>query len=786
MGARHRRDGSGLVAAVVYVLCAVYLHAVSSLLAWTALPVLAGLTPTLIVSESMTPSISAGDLVLTGRSGADDLLPGQVITFTDPARSERLLTHRIASVNDDGTYRTRGDANRDEDSTEVAPDAVRGVGKLVVPVLGMPVIWVRSGLWLPIVLWALGTTVAVAYLAVYRRVRPGLWGWTSRLGEAPPPTPAKRPRPQRRTWEAPVPNHLPRRVATAGLVLAVVIAGLVVPRMNSAEAAWADKTRNSNNQFAAAGSFCPLVGTQTLTPAADTVIHSDGSASAGVNPELYVRSRNRANVRALLRFDLPAAASCTVTAKLRLNFSAVNATRVLQVFNAPAAWAETTATWAAMPAPAATPVRNVTPATGWLEIPVTDHVLAMYSGTNNGFLLKDQTESEGGNTGNTQTFASRNAVDTTLWPQLVLTFGATAARPPAPTGLAATALSASRIALTWTDTATDETSYTVQRSPSGAGTWTTVATLAADAASHTDTGLASETTYDYRVRSTNAQGDSAWSNIASATTEATPAAPAAPTGLAVTVAQVNSLTVTWTDASLDEDGFTIESSPASAGTWTQAGTVTADVTNFEVTGLTANTSYDVRVRATNNGGSSSWSNVATASTTTCASEPARTLTATEDTAISEQAPATNYGGDPLNFGVRSAPAANARSLVKFNLAALPLGCAVATANLKVNVTSSTAGRTVQVWRLATPWTETTATWTSMSNGAPATTGSGISLPGSVGVLNWVVTTHVVEMLASGNHGFLLRDAADNAGTASTQAMTPRETATPPQLVLTFN
>ncbi|MGF1504062.1 MAG: fibronectin type III domain-containing protein, partial [Anaerolineae bacterium] len=49
-----------------------------------------------------------------------------------------------------------------------------------------------------------------------------------------------------------------------------------------------------------------------------------------------------------------------------------------------------------------------------------------------------------------------------------------------------------------------------------------IATPAADATAYSDTGLTCGTTYTYRVKATNAAGDSAYSNEATATTDACP------------------------------------------------------------------------------------------------------------------------------------------------------------------------------------------------------------------------------------------------------------------------
>lgn len=96
------------------------------------------------------------------------------------------------------------------------------------------------------------------------------------------------------------------------------------------------------------------------------------------------------------------------------------------------------------------------------------------------------------------------------------------AAPTAPSGLTATAVSASAILLEWTDNSSDEDNFEVQRSADGSTGWTTVSEPTA--VSVTDTGLAAETTYYYRVRAVNGYGNSSWSSTANATTLAEAAA----------------------------------------------------------------------------------------------------------------------------------------------------------------------------------------------------------------------------------------------------------------------
>ena len=91
------------------------------------------------------------------------------------------------------------------------------------------------------------------------------------------------------------------------------------------------------------------------------------------------------------------------------------------------------------------------------------------------------------------------------------------APPTAPNGLSATAVAATQINLHWTDTSSNESSFLVERSVSG-GAFVQIGTAAANATTYSDTGVTANKTYTYRIRSTNAGGNSAYSATASAKT----------------------------------------------------------------------------------------------------------------------------------------------------------------------------------------------------------------------------------------------------------------------------
>ena len=84
--------------------------------------------------------------------------------------------------------------------------------------------------------------------------------------------------------------------------------------------------------------------------------------------------------------------------------------------------------------------------------------------------------------------------------------------PSSPTLLSVAEVTRSTVSLSWTDNASDETSQQLQRSDDERSTWQTVASLPPDQTTYTDDGLTPGHTYWYRIRASNANGDSGWSN----------------------------------------------------------------------------------------------------------------------------------------------------------------------------------------------------------------------------------------------------------------------------------
>jgi hypothetical protein len=184
--------------------------------------------------------------------------------------------------------------------------------------------------------------------------------------------------------------------------------------------------------------------------------------------------------------------------------------------------------------------------------------------------------------------------------------------PNPPTNLAATAPSWNLVTLSWTDASDNEDGFKLERKQ-GAGAWVQIASPVPNTTSYIDSTVQASTTYSYRVRAYNSGGDSEWSNESTVTTPEAPI-PSAPTNLSAIATSASTISLSWTDTSTTETGFTVQRAPLGSSSWSTVGTANQNVTVWSDTGLSANTGYSYRVCAFNATGSSGWSNVASAQT----------------------------------------------------------------------------------------------------------------------------------------------------------------------------
>jgi len=314
---------------------------------------------------------------------------------------------------------------------------------------------------------------------------------------------------------------------------------------------------------------------------------------------------------------------------------------------------------------------------------------------------------------------------------------AVVALPAPPANLTAAAVSSSSIVLNWTDLANNETGYKVERGTAGAGPFAPVATVGVNAQAYTDTGLAAATAYFYRVRATNAAGDSANSNVASATTSSPATAPVAPSNATVGSITTSSAVMSWTDNANNEAGFEIGTcagltSIDGLGTlrcatgFTVTRQLAANATSVSLTGLAPSTQYSFFVRATNSAGASN--NVGVHFTTSAAATTV-TLNSQFDNLVmvNSTIPAT---ANTVNQTAELAVGCNwtyslvtglqdfvcAQSLVKFDVSTLA-GKTIDSATLTLTVNYRGVGffpRNWHVWAIASSWSPATATWNTVS------------------------------------------------------------------------
>lgn len=227
--------------------------------------------------------------------------------------------------------------------------------------------------------------------------------------------------------------------------------------------------------------------------------------------------------------------------------------------------------------------------------------------------------------------------------------------PNAPGNPAATAVSQTQIDVSWTDNSDNETGFEIDHSTDGVS-YSLLTTTAANATGYSHTSLGVNTTHYYKIRATNAIGDSADAGPVSATTWDTP--PAAPDGLGATANGASQIDLAWTDNSVNETGFAIERSPDGTGSWAALDTVGADTTSYSDTGLSPLSTWYYRVKGTNSGGSSDWSNTASATTTDAPPTGPSALSATTVSAGQIELAWTDNSSNETGFGIERSATGN--------------------------------------------------------------------------------------------------------------------------------
>lgn len=92
-----------------------------------------------ILTQSMYPTIKAGDVVITYKEDNNKYNDGDVITFVSEQNGGITITHRVEevyNVNDSYSYKTKGDNNNAPDNEITSGDNVLGKVVVKIPKVG--------------------------------------------------------------------------------------------------------------------------------------------------------------------------------------------------------------------------------------------------------------------------------------------------------------------------------------------------------------------------------------------------------------------------------------------------------------------------------------------------------------------------------------------------------------------------------------------------------------------------------------------------------------------------
>ena len=240
--------------------------------------------------------------------------------------------------------------------------------------------------------------------------------------------------------------------------------------------------------------------------------------------------------------------------------------------------------------------------------------------------------------------------------------------PPAPTALAASPAETT-VRLFWSHSGADESGFRVYRSTGG--TFSLIATLAANSLEHTDINLTPGAAYTYRVAAFNTAGNSAAAEISVTTLSL---APAIPVNVSATPLST-SIVIGWSP-SIGATEYSVERSLNSAGPFVTVGTTA--ITQFTDFTVTSGTTYFYRVLAHGADRMSAPSAVISATIAGTAPTPPRSLAASaskanvkimwKDSSTNEERFLIERSLDGLSFSQIAVAPANTSTFIDKNIA----------------------------------------------------------------------------------------------------------------------
>lgn len=102
-----------------------------------------------VMSGSMEPALGVGDVIINSRVSPSDVRVGDIVTFSDPEGTGKLITHRVRRLRiADGTAHvvTKGDNTNTVERWDLPADGSLGRVEFRVPLLGFLVFWLHGPL----------------------------------------------------------------------------------------------------------------------------------------------------------------------------------------------------------------------------------------------------------------------------------------------------------------------------------------------------------------------------------------------------------------------------------------------------------------------------------------------------------------------------------------------------------------------------------------------------------------------------------------------------------------
>ncbi|HEV7870430.1 MAG TPA: LamG-like jellyroll fold domain-containing protein [Modestobacter sp.] len=263
----------GWAALAVSTLSRIVLGALGLLLAASVLPALVGWQSSVVMSGSMAPTFTTGDVAVVRPVTTSALEPGQVLLVDDPDVPGQLRLHRLVAV-EAGGLQLKGDANPAADGSLVDPGTVHGVVTLGLPLVGEPAVWFAERRVWPLAGTAAGLVALLALALMHRRP-----------DDEPPAGPPAAPTTSTTTDSSRAPRRRYgelNRVLRRGTVLSAAV--LVAVALPGAAAKFTDTTATPNVTVPMALWWnCPDVGGSTGAGAARYYRLQEGSGTVATN-----------------------------------------------------------------------------------------------------------------------------------------------------------------------------------------------------------------------------------------------------------------------------------------------------------------------------------------------------------------------------------------------------------------------------------------------------------------------------------------------------------------------